>query len=234
MFRSSLLLAFLVSVNLQLFGQVIGEPDSSRTSIDTIQRIPWGNEAILSLSYANGGIGLGLIYKRQVAEKRYFRISLADIEFFRNKNIPYYSSQFPYSHLTFKANLTLGVEWRFKLHKKVTSYTGVDILCGASLYSNQTHDPSLPANRQISKDYAISAGLAFNSGVIVEVHEQIRLGLNLSPDVFYTFRPWERDYGNGQINKGKSHSVSTSFSSSSVQLQVIFHWDRKPYRLKKS
>ena len=219
---------------------VIGQSDLKLDSsvviskVDTIPRHPWNNEAVLSLSYANGGIAFGLLYKRQVSEHRFFRLSLADIRFTGIRDEPYYSNQFPTRRTNFSANLTMGVEFRFKLHKLVTTYTGIDVLAGFRHYTYRVSNPSLPVREQITQDYTITAGLAFNSGVLFEVHELVKVGLNLSPDVYYWFSPWENDFGSGNIYKGKTHGVSTSFGSSSVQLLVIFRWERKPFRLKKT
>ncbi len=201
--------------------------DSSRVSKDTIHGMPRVNEAILALSYANGGIAFGLIYKRQITEKRFFRASLADIGFYQENNVPAFSNQFSTSYLRTTLRLTLGVEWRFKLHKRVWSYTGIDVLFGARFYGNKVRDPSLPVNEQIEKHYSLQAGLAFNSGIVVEVHEMIRIGLNLSPDVYYQYSPWEFNDGNGTNYKEENHVVATSFSSASVQATIIFHWPRK-------
>lgn len=226
--------SFLICMFLLLgLGSAAQQVDSLAVSVekrDTIARTPWTNEAILSLSYANGGMAFGLVYKRQVAAKRYFRMSIADISFYRNQSDPVYTNQFPSRHLRVEAELNVGVEWRFRLHKRVSTYTGIDVLAGFGYYQNRLVNPSLPPQQLKDEDYSITAGLAFNSGVIIDVHDMIKVGLNVSPDVFYRFSPW--DYENGvQEFKGANHRVSTSFSSGSIQLQVIFHWERKPYKL---
>lgn len=229
---TSLLICLFLLLGL---GSMAQQADSLETSVekrDTVARIPWANEAILSLSYSNGGMAFGLIYKRQVSAKRYFRISLADISINRYQRTPITSNQFPARYLRIEAEFNMGVEWRFKLHKRVSTYTGIDVLAGFGYYQNRVLNPALPYNQNNDVDYSINCGLAFNSGVIIDVHEMIKVGLNVSPDVFYRFSPW--DYDNGvQEFKGETHSVSTSFSSGSIQLQIIFHWERRPYRLKR-
>ena len=182
------------------------------------------NEAILSLSYAGGGINFGLLYKRQVAEKRFFRMSLADISFNRTKDSPRYSNQFPTSRENFSANLNLGVEWRFRVHEKIQLYTGIDAVAGAAHYANRVYDPSLPRDEQLNQDFRLRAGLAFNSGILINVHEMIRIGLNLSPDVLYSWSPWDYQDETGQTFKGQSHGVNTSIGTGAIQAQVIFHW----------
>lgn len=226
---------FLLGLSELTFSQTqVAKTDSTvELRRDTIQRIPWVNEAILSLSYANGGMAFGLIYKRQVAEKRYFRISAANLQFYGVDNNPIYSNQFPTRYIRASVNLTLGVEWRFKIHKMIWTYTGIDVLFGANFYANRVDNPSLPTNQRTDEDFNLKSGLAFNSGVLIDVHEMISIGLNLSPDIYYQYSPWEYDDGNGTVYKGQRHSVRTSFSSGSVQAQVIFRWKRKPYRLKK-
>lgn len=184
------------------------------------------NEAALSLSYAGGGMAFGVIYKLQVGRRRFFRASLADIRFNGTDNAPVYSNQFPSRYLNFNANLSLGVEWRFKLHKLVTTYTGIDIVAGVSYYVQRIADPSLPANFKFDDRFDFSAGLAFNSGVRFRVHELIRVGINVSPDIIYKYSPWEYSDSQGNLFKGVRHTVGTSFNSGSVQLQMIFVWNR--------
>lgn len=183
------------------------------------------NEAVLSLSYANGGMNFGLLYKRQVAEKRFFRMSLADIRFNRQKDSPRYSNQFATSRENFAANLNFGVEWRFSVHEKIQLYTGIDVVAGATHYANRVYNPSPGLER--NQVFELTAGLAFNSGIIVQVHELVRIGLNLSPDVLYTWRPWDYYNDMGERVKGNSNGVNTSIGTGTVQAHVIFHWQGK-------
>lgn len=205
-----------------LFGSVMtcsAQSDQTSTSLNQVD-----NEAALSLSFANGGIGFGLIYKRQVAENRYFRLSLADIHIMRRASVPVHSGQFRSYGENVSANLELGVEWRFKVHSKVLLFTGVDAVLGATHYASRIDNPALPENQQIDQDFTLRTGVALNSGVLVNVHEVIRVGLNISPGILYSWSPWEYEDANAITRKGNEHRISTTLSSGSVQALVVFHW----------
>lgn len=221
-------LVFLACLSVQAYSQTASNENVRWDKSST----PKINEAILSLSYAGGGMNFGLLYKRQVAEKRFFRMSLADISFNRQKDSPRYTNQFARSQENFSANLELGVEWRFKVHEQIQLYTGIDAVAGAVHYANRVYDPSLPLDFQRNQDFRLRAGLAFNSGILINVHEMIRIGLNLSPDVLYFWSPWDYQDETGQRLKGQSHGVNTSIGTGSIQAHVIFHW--KSNRKKKA
>jgi len=124
------------------------------------------------------------------------------------------------------------VEWRFKVSERIQLYTGIDAVVGAAHYANRIYDPSMTRDQQLNQDFRLRAGLAFNSGILVNVHEMIRIGLNLSPDVLYSWSPWDYQSEAGQTFRGQSHGVNTSIGTGTIQAQVIFHW--KSSRKKKT
>lgn len=127
-----------------------------------------------------------------------------------------------------------GVEFRFKLHRLVQTYTGVDLIVGFDISRQKTDSPSLPASQTSDVDWTMKTGLGFSSGIVVQALPNFLIGVNLAPTITYQYRPYDY-YNNGGAlyEDGVYHSVNTSFSLSSVQLFFIYRWDRKAYKLGK-
>lgn len=182
------------------------------------------HEAILALSYQNGGLGFGMFYKKEMRKNRFFRIGLANVTIGHYTDSPNYPDPYKYVYNNYRVDLMTGYEFRFQLHPKVFAYTGIDVLLGYERYVNKELFESPIYEDRIRETNVIRAGLAFNSGVQVKVHEVIMVGVNITPNVFYA----RRMRADSQLLEDNvDNGVEGSFNSSIVQATVIFNWPRK-------
>lgn len=214
----------IVSVFTSLNGMAQSSKSEGKKSEVSSESAPLTNEAILALSYQNGGLGFGILYKKEVNKNRFFRLGLTNIGFSHYTETPSPSSSFEYRTTNFQGSVVIGYEFRFQLHPKVFTYTGIDAMAGfqrilrkAVFDSNFTDDQSI-------ENHIIQLGLVFNSGVQVRVHEMIMLGINLSPNVFYANR---RVMDSEEDEHIVDHAVEATFNSSFVQATVVFTWPKK-------
>lgn len=214
---------------VEVLAQVNTATPATVEKVDTLPQKQRSNEAILSLSYANGGMNFGLLYKMQLGKRTYFRLALADISFSSEKYRPTQSTTFPRSSQGGSVALNGGVEFRFKLHRLVQTYTGVDLIVGFDISRQKTDNPSLPASQKSDVDWTMKTGLGFSSGIVVQALPNFLIGVNLAPSITYQYRPYDYYDNDGVLTEdGAYHWLNTSFSLSSVQLFFIYRWDRKP------
>jgi hypothetical protein len=185
---------------------------------------PLANEAILALSYQNGGLGFGILYKREKKKNRFFRLGVTNVGFSYYTDTPSPTSQYMYRISSFQGSVVIGYEFRFQVHPKVFTYTGIDAMAGLQRSTRIVDYGSSIIDNQSLETTIIQAGLVFNSGVQVRVHELIMLGINLSPNVFYANRRVVDSEEDESIN---DHGVEATFNSSFVQATVVFHWPKK-------
>lgn len=113
-------------------------------AVDTVNRSQRENEAILSLSYAYGGMSFGLIYKRQLGKRTYLRTGLVDFNSSLRNNEPTFTNQFPTKTRSVSGAVQLGLEFRFNLHPRIQTYTGVDLVAGGMFSIYMVDNPALP------------------------------------------------------------------------------------------
>ncbi|MCF8256007.1 MAG: hypothetical protein K9J06_00520 [Flavobacteriales bacterium] len=200
-------------------------PDSSK--VVSVAQKPKANEAILSLSYANAGMSFGLLYKRQLGKRTYLRVGLVDFSAAISDDEPEFTNQFPTKSRGVSGALNLGLEFRFNLHPRMHTYTGVDLVAGGGYGLYMVDNPALPTIERTNETWQLKLGLAFNSGILVDVHKLLRIGINISPNILYSMQPWDYGYNYGTPYKGVRHRVTSTFDTGSVQLFLVIHWDRK-------
>ncbi len=222
----TLLIATVVAISPSLVkAQQTGEEQEANTqTVSAPKTSALSNESILSLSYQNGGLGFGILYKREVRRNRFFRIGLANVGFLTYSETPLYNTNYFSEYSEFTAGLVTGFEFRFQLHRIVWTYTGVDFLLGIDYADVRRKYESPFIDDDFFESYVLRTGLVFNSGVQVKVHEVIMIGVNISPDIYYARRFQKDDSLDDPVT---DNAVATSFSSASVQATIIFHWPRK-------
>ena len=222
--KSTIFLHFLVQV--MMCSNVLAQEADQGIPVSEKKSAPsndLSNEAILSLSYRDGGLGFGIMYKKEFKSMRFFRIGLANMGVSTFSNTPDPSSIYSNKYLDLDLALVTGFEFRFRLHPIVYTYTGIDLLVGYSHEKRTIDFFSTYYDDRVTTSHIVQVGFAFNSGVQVKVHEVIMVGINISPDIFYA----RRMYKDHTDEKMSDDAFGTSFSSSSVQAQIIFNWPRK-------
>lgn len=207
-------------------GNVFAQQNESTDQVQIKPQIaePLSNEAILALSYQNGGLGFGIIYKKELKRNRFVRVGLTNVGINYYTETPSANSLYKYVYKSFEADLMVGYEFRFQLHPKVFTYTGIDVLFGFQNVSRTQDYHSTFFDDYFQESYIFQAGLAFNSGVQVKLHELVMLGINITPNVFYARRIIDNSDEDENIS---DDAVSTSFNSAFVQATVVIHWPRK-------
>ncbi|MGB0916746.1 MAG: hypothetical protein ACPGU4_04090 [Flavobacteriales bacterium] len=218
------LLGLLLSVLSSNNG--LAQTNNSPTTKDDLKKDsrPLTNEAILALSYQNGGLGFGVIYKKEVKENRFFRLGLANIGFNQYSESFSSSANYKYRNTDFVGNLVVGFEFRFRLHPKVFTYTGIDGMIGVSYASRVTDFHAQFIDDQTASSTVLQIGVVLNSGVQVKVHNLIMVGINVSPNIYFA-RRFVNDSSEDETIV--DNAVQTSFDSSVVQATVVFTWPRK-------
>ncbi len=127
-----------------------------------------------------------------------------------------------------------GVEFRFKWHQLVQTYTGMDLIVGFDISRQTIDNRSLPESQKSDIDWTMKTGFGFSSGIVVQALPNFLIGVNIAPAITYQYRPYDYYDNSGALYQdGVYHWLNTSFSLSSAQLFFIYRWDRKAYKLSK-
>ena len=167
---------------------------------------------------------LGIQYKSQLNNGKFFRIGLTDISASLSKQNPYQSGfSLPSARTEFSGTFEIGLEKRAKITERLSVFYGLNFVTSFSFHRTKTEDPSLSIELRHLGDFNISPGLGFNSGFICKISNEFSASAEISPKLLYNYTSFERIFESAKV-KDTTQGVSFNFNNQSVRLSLIYSW----------
>lgn len=161
-----------------------------------------------------------LQFKKQVAKKTFFKLSLVNLSYNESHFSGSNSGQISTSSITYSGGLQLGLEFRKHLTKKFSLYHGPNLRATYDLSISRNYNPMIPQQQQKNTTQTLQGAIPYTLGLLFNITDHILIASEINPSIRYDYS-WYTDGQNSDKNFG-TNRINIGFDNRFATISLVY------------